>query len=52
MQIKTTIRYPLTPVGKAKINTQDTTGVGEDVVKGEPSYTIGENANWYSHCGK
>ena len=20
--------------------------------KGEPSYTVDENINWYSHCGK
>ena len=28
------------------------TNVGEDVEKREPSYTIGGNVNWYSHCGK
>ena len=26
--------------------------LGEGVVKREPSYTIGRNVNWYSHCGK
>ena len=25
---------------------------GEDVEKGEPSYTVGGNANWGSHSGK
>ena len=25
---------------------------GEDVEKREPLYTIGETANWCSHCGK
>ena len=25
---------------------------GKDVKKREPSYTIGGNVNWYSHCGK
>lgn len=28
------------------------TDVGKDVEKGEPSYTAGGNANWYSHSGK
>ena len=28
------------------------TNVGEDVEKGEPSYTVGGNAGWYSHFGK
>jgi len=31
---------------------QETTNAGEVVGKGEPSYTIGENASWYSHFGK
>jgi len=26
--------------------------VGKDVENREPSYTVGENKNWYSHCGK
>ena len=25
---------------------------GEGVGKKEPSYTVGENVNWCSHCGK
>ena len=29
-----------------------TTDVGEDVEKGEPSYTVSGNVNWYSHSGK
>ena len=28
------------------------TNVGEDVEKREPSFTVGGNVNWYSHCGK
>jgi hypothetical protein len=28
------------------------TNAGEDVVKQEPLYTGGGNANYYSHCGK
>uniref|UniRef100_A0ABI7YNY6 Uncharacterized protein n=1 Tax=Felis catus TaxID=9685 RepID=A0ABI7YNY6_FELCA len=36
MQIKTAMRYHLTPVRMAKIQAQETTGVGEDVEKREP----------------
>ena len=32
--------------------TQETTGVGEDMEKKEPSRTVGGNANRCSHCGK
>ena len=31
--------------------TPQMTSVGKDVEKREPSYTIGENVNWYSHHG-
>uniref|UniRef100_A0A8C0L6V7 HMG box domain-containing protein n=1 Tax=Canis lupus dingo TaxID=286419 RepID=A0A8C0L6V7_CANLU len=31
---------------------EETTNVGEDVEKGEPSCTVGGNVNWYSHSGK
>ena len=34
-----------------KLTTQET-DVGKDTEKEEPSYTVGENANWYSHSGK
>ena len=34
-----------------KSKTQDTS-VGQEVEKKEPSWTVGGNANWYSHCGK
>ena len=51
IQIKTTMRYHLTPVRMAKIRRQETI-VGENVEKGEPSYTVGENASWYSHFRK
>ena len=50
IQIKTTMRYHLTLVRMAS---QETTEVGEDADKGEPSYTVGGNASWYSpleHC--
>ena len=52
LQIKTTIRHHLTPVRMAKINKSGMTDVGEDAEKGEPSYTVGGNANWCSHSGK
>ena len=35
-----------------KLTRQETTNVGEDVEKGEPSCTVGGNVNWYSHSGK
>ena len=28
------------------------TNAGEGVEKRETSYTVGGDANWYSHCGK
>ena len=46
IQIKTTMRYHLTPGRMAKINNSGMTDVGEDVEKGEPSYTVGKNAKW------
>jgi H+/Cl- antiporter ClcA len=44
MQIKTTLRFHLIPV-RIAIATPLTTGVGEDVGKKEPSYTVGGNVN-------
>jgi hypothetical protein len=44
MQIKTTLRFHLTPVRIAIIK-NITNNVGEDVGKKEPSYTAGGNAN-------
>ena len=29
-----------------KITRQETTNIGEDVEKGEPSYIVGRNVNW------
>jgi hypothetical protein len=45
MQIKTTLRFHLTPVRIAIIKTPPTTGVGEDAGKKEPSYTAGGNVD-------
>jgi hypothetical protein len=52
MQIKTTLRFYLTPVRIAISRTQTTTNAGEDVGKKEPSYIVGENINSYNHYGK
>ena len=52
MQIKTTMRYHLTPVRVAISKITQITNVGENVEKREPLYTVGGNVNWYSHCGK
>jgi len=35
-----------------KLTSQETTDVGGDVEKGEPSYTVGGNASWGSHSEK
>ena len=52
IQIKTTMRYHLTLVRMAKLTTQEMTDVGENVEKGEPSYTVGGNASWCNHPEK
>ena len=45
IQIKTTMRSHLTPVRMGKINKAESTNVGEDAEKREPSYTVGGNVN-------
>ena len=52
MQIKTTVRCHLTPVRMAISKNLQTINAGEGVEKREPSCTVGENVNWYSHYGK
>jgi hypothetical protein len=49
MQIKTTLRFHLTPVRITIIKTPTRTNIEEDEGKKEPSYTAGENGNKYNH---
>ena len=53
MQIKTTMRYITSHRSEwpSSKNLQ-TVIVEEDVEKREPSYTVGGNVNWRSHCGE
>ena len=46
MQIKTTMRYHLTPVRMAIIKNLQTINAGEGVEKRDPSCTFGGNVNW------
>jgi hypothetical protein len=52
MQIKTTLRFHLTPVRIAIIKTPPTTCVEEDVGKNESSYTAGGKASCCNYAGK
>jgi hypothetical protein len=45
MQIKTTLRFHLTPARIAIISNTTTIGVGKDAGKKELSYTVGGNVN-------
>ena len=49
MQIKTIMRYHLTPVKMAIIKKKNpqTTNAGDSVERREPSYTVGGNVNGY-----
>ena len=51
MQIKTMMRYHLTPIRMAIIKCLQI-NVGEDVEKRELLYTAGGNVNWRSHYGE
>ena len=44
MQIKTTMRYHLTPITMVIIKSLQTM-----LEKREPSYTVGGNVNWYNN---
>ena len=58
MQIKTTVRYPLTLVRMAIIKKQQQqqqnpqTNAGESMKRREHSCTVCGNVNWYSHYGE
>ena len=51
MQVKTTIRYYLTLLRMAIIKKSTVTNARQSMEKRELSYTVGGNANWYSHYG-
>jgi hypothetical protein len=51
MQIKTTLRFHLTPVRMAKIKTQLTADAVKDVEKEEHSSIDGGIESWYNHSG-
>ena len=52
MQIKTKMRYHVTPIRMAMIKNSTNNKCGEGVEKKELSYTVGGNVNWYSHYGE
>ena len=52
MQIRTSMRYQLTPVRMAILTSQQITNAKEGVEERVPSYTVGGNINWYNHYGK
>jgi hypothetical protein len=51
MQIKTTLRFHLTPVRMAKIKNSGDCNALEDVEKEEHSSIAGGIASWYNHTG-
>jgi len=53
MQVKTSMRYHLTPVRIAISNTSTKNKyAGGGVEKREPSCTVGGNVSWYNHYGE
>ena len=52
MQIKTTVRYHLTPVRKAIIIKSTNNKCWRGCRERKPSYTVGWSVNWCSHYGK
>ena len=52
MQIKTTMRYQLTPVKRLSSKNSQTLSAEEGVERREHSYTVGGNVNWYSYYGE
>ena len=51
IQIKTTLRYHLTPVRVAKTNNSGNNRCWQGCRETESSSTVGGNANWCSHSG-
>jgi hypothetical protein len=51
IQIKTTLRFYLTPVEWLRSKIQVTADAGEDVEKEEHSSIAGGIASWYNHSG-
>ena len=51
MQMKTTVRYHLSPVRMTIINKSTNAGEGVEKIY-IPSFTVGRNVNWYNHYGK
>ena len=49
MQIKTTMRYPLTSFRMSTIKKDKITSAGKDVEKREHLRTISGNVNWHRH---
>ena len=52
MQIKTTMRYITSHKSEWPVPKKSTVNAEEDVEKREPSYTVGGNVSWHSHCGE
>ena len=52
MQIKTRMRYHLTPVRRLSSKRTQITNVGKDVEKREPLYITGGNVYWWGCCRK
>ena len=52
IQIKTTMRYHLTPVSTVTLPIQAKTDVGEVAEKENHFRIVGRNASWCSHSGK
>ena len=52
MQIKTTVRYHLSPVRMANTNSSGNNRFGEDVVKEDLFCIVGGRTSWCSHSGK
>ena len=52
IQVKTTMRYHITPVRMLTLTTQATTDVSEDAEKEDLFCIVGGNASWCSHSGK